>query len=360
MEWLFWGGIAVKLAVGGHDFGGLSFLVVLVADLRFLGLMGLMLLRAPALRWRALVMVVLEVGAAVGSGMFHEQILWALGFFVLYAYLNRPTVVAFLVWLLLLCVGAFLVHDTKWQIRTGTWGGSGRVEVFGQSIEPSIWNQPLIGGLCLLQSATKAVTGGYSDDSVGEMILRFNQGWIIDRVLHHVPEQEPYAWGETIVSALRAAALPRILAPDKHDVGGREFMARFAGYEPEWGTSMNIGFAGELYSNFGYWGGILGCGIYALVLGLAFRWVCVRALQSPLWWAVAVYAAHWAFKVETDIGAVLNYGVKAALVVFVVTRFLPAFRAALGGRADGAAPTVDAACAAAPAYRARRAGTVAC
>jgi len=182
------------------------------------------------------------------------------------------------------------------------------------------------------------LTGGYSDDSLGEMVLRFNQGWIVDRVLHHVPAYEPYAFGETIISAVEAAALPRIIAPDKHDVGGREFMIRFAGYEPEEGTSMDIGFAGELYANFGYWGGIIACGLYALMIGLALRWVSVRALRSPLWWAVAIYAGHWAFKVETDIGAVLNYAVKAALVVFVATRCLPAFRAALGTPALGEPP----------------------
>jgi len=190
----------------------------------------------------------------------------------------------------------------------------------------------LVGGLCLLQSATKAFTDGYGDDALGDMVQRFNQGWIIDRVLHHVPAEEPYASGETIVSALVASALPRIVMPGKHEIGGRAFMERFAGYPIREGTSMNLGFAGEMYANFGYWGGIAGCGIYALVLGLALRWVCLRARQSALWWAVAIYAAHWAFKAETDIGAVLNYLVKAALVVYLVARCLPAFRAALAGR----------------------------
>jgi hypothetical protein len=33
---------------------------------------------------------------------------------------------------------------------------------------------------------------------------------------------------------------------------------------------MNLGFAGEMYANFGLWGGVLGCGVYSLVLGLFF------------------------------------------------------------------------------------------
>jgi len=98
------------------------------------------------------------------------------------------------------------------------------------------------------------------------------------------------------------------------------------------GTSMNLGFGGELYANFGYWGGILGCGLYALVLGLGFRWVARRAHASPIWWAILVYVGHWALKAETDIGAVLNYIVKAAIVACVAAMCLPAVRAELAGR----------------------------
>src|ERR1035441_421181 len=110
-------------------------------------------------------------------------------------------------------------------------------------------------------------------------------------------------------------------------------MERFAGYTLTEDTSMNLGFAGEMYANFGYRGGIVGCGVYALILGLLFRWVTVRAQTSPLWWAIAVYVGHWALKAETDIGTVLNYLVKAGFVVFVVVMCLPALRAELTGRA---------------------------
>ena len=58
----------------------------------------------------------------------------------------------------------------------------------------------------------------------------------------------------------------------------------------------------------------------------------VRARTSPLWWAVAAYAGHWAMKAETDVGSVMNYVAKASLVVFVVTLCLPAFRDELRGQ----------------------------
>jgi len=86
-----------------------------------------------------------------------------------------------------------------------------------------------------------------------------------------------------------------------------------------------------MYANFGYWGGIAGCGIYALVLGLLCRWIAIRARSSPFWWAIAAYAGHWALKAESDVGSVLNYVTKASLIVFAVTLCLPALRAELRG-----------------------------
>jgi hypothetical protein len=176
------------------------------------------------------------------------------------------------------------------------------------------------------------LTGGYSDESIANSVTRFNQGWIIDRVIHHVPAEEPFARGETIWGALRAAALPRVLDPDKLIVNGRVNMERFAGHDMVGDTTMNIGFAGEMYANFGLWGGVLGCGCYALVLGLFFRWAAVLAQKSPFWWAIAVYCGHWAFKAETDIGGVLNYVVKSVVLVFCVSLLMPAMRNELLGK----------------------------
>jgi hypothetical protein len=329
---MFWGGIAVKLALGPSGFGRLLFFFLLLANLRFVSVMGLMLLEAPGWKWRTLVVVLLEISSAASTGMFHEFVLWSLGLFAVYVFTRRPRRLLFLGWLGAIGIGVFLLNDAKWQLRSAMWMGEGEVRVFGRNIQLSPWNRMFVGGLCLVQSGTKMFTGGYSDESLADMVMRFNQGWIIDRVMRHVPAEEPYARGETVWSALKAAFLPRVMAPDKQMAGGKAFMQRFAGYAPFEDTSMNLGFAGEMYANFGYWGGIVGCGVYALSLGLFFRWVAVRAQTTPLWWAIAAYVGHWAFKAETDIGAVLNYLVKAAVVVFAVVMCLPALRAELTGR----------------------------
>jgi hypothetical protein len=180
----------------------------------------------------------------------------------------------------------------------------------------------------------KSVTLSWDAEFVGDTGARYNQGWIINRIMEIVPATEPYARGETLFTAAKAAVLPRILAPDKHKAGGQEYMDRFAGmnFTADSGTtSMNLGYAGEMYANFGYWGGIAGCFGYALVLGLAYRLVSFWAAKKPLWWAFVLYIGLNALKAEDGIAEVLNWLVKASFVTAVIYFIFPALRAALSG-----------------------------
>jgi hypothetical protein len=331
LDYLLWGGIVVSF-FGSGTVGNLAFVVVLLGTLRFVGAIGWMILAAPGWKWRLAVLLIYEGYGATSIGMFHDLILWSLSLLAIYVFLRRVKRSVFVSVLVGLVAGVFFLQDAKWTLRAGIWEEGGDVIVFGKPMAFNKWTQPFVSVLCLIDSATKVFTGGYSDESIANSVTRFNQGWIIDRVMHHVPAEEPYARGETLWWALRATLLPRVFAPDKLIVNGRVNMERFAGHAMTGDTSMNLGFAGEMYANFGQWGGVAGCGVYALVLGLFFRWAAVLAQRSPFWWAIAVYCGHWAFKAETDVGGVLNYVVKGAIVAFVVTLFLPHLRAELLGR----------------------------
>jgi hypothetical protein len=92
---------------------------------------------------------------------------------------------------------------------------------------------------------------------------------------------------------------------------------------------MNLGYAGEMYANFGYWGGIAGCFFYALLLGLAFRWAFKRAVLHPLWWAFVPYVGLIALKADDGIVDVWNWIAKAPIVCAAVYYTFPAIRAAL-------------------------------
>jgi hypothetical protein len=180
----------------------------------------------------------------------------------------------------------------------------------------------------LAQGLWEAATLSMDSAFLSDTVVRYNQGWIVNQVMTLVPSEEPYAKGETIVTAAKAALVPRLLAPGKYTAGGKLNMARFAGMEME-GVSMNLGYAGEMYANFGYYGGIAGCFMYAVLLGLGFRWVASRALRSPLWWVFLPYVGSIAFKAEDGIGEILNWIVKATLVAAAVVLLFHDIRKAL-------------------------------
>ena len=84
-----------------------------------------------------------------------------------------------------------------------------------------------------------------------------------------------------------------------------------------------------MYANFGYWGAIIGCGLYCLGFALVFRFICIRAFVSPLWWAVLPYLCFVALKAEDDVVGVVNWTAKACIVMVMVCMAFPAFRQAL-------------------------------
>jgi hypothetical protein len=94
-------------------------------------------------------------------------------------------------------------------------------------------------------------------------------------------------------------------------------------------TSMNLGYAGEMYANFGHVGGLIGCGLYAVALGLLFRVICRRAFIHPLWWSLVPYIFFAAVKAEDGIDLVANWSVKSCVLLFGISMIFPAFRQAL-------------------------------
>jgi hypothetical protein len=273
-----------------------------------------------------------EVYTATLIGMFHDLVLWCFSLLAIFVFLRNLSRFTLVGGLFGLVVAVFILQDTKLALRRSIWNESAEVVVFGRPVTFSDWSRPFVSGLCLMDSATKLLRGGFTDESIGNSVTRFNQGWIIDRVMAHMPNDEPFARGETLWAAVNATLLPRFLAPDKVRIDGKMNMERFAAHSLGGGTSMNLGFAGEMYANFGLWGGAVGCGFYALALGLFFRGAAALSRRSAFWWAFAVYSGHWALKAETDVAGVMNYVFKATLVLLAVTWVMPSLRAELKGQ----------------------------
>lgn len=305
----------------------LSFVVLLVSNLRYIAVFGRMLCRVRGWGWRLALVIGMEILYASSSTMFHGLILWLSWSFALWLFVSKPS------WRVVLaaCIAGLLLlpalQRSKAQLREQLFGKD--EQAVAQDVRISSVDKAELWVTLLGSSLMQTITGDLEEDFVSEMLVRYNQGWIVDRVMQHVPVMEPFARGGTLKNAVFAALVPRAYFPDKLVAGGKAQMLQYAGMDLGEQTSMNLGYAGEMYANFGYWGGIAGCAAYWLVLGLLFRMACNRAFISPMWWCIVPYVGFSALKAEDDIAGVLNWTGKACVVLFAVCLAFPAFRHAL-------------------------------
>ncbi len=154
------------------------------------------------------------------------------------------------------------------------------------------------------------------NDILSLAAVRLNQGWIISAVMKNVPENEPFADGETIADAFESSLMPRFLSPDKKMAGGRENFRRFTGLPIGENTSMGISPLGEAYANFDVEGGIVFMLVYGLFFSGFFRMVASSTAKNPdfIFWIPLVF--YQGIKAETEIVVVLNQLVKGLIVAY--------------------------------------------
>ena len=306
-------GIVVQLMVARLlGAGSLAFIAVLVGNLGFVGALALLIARAPA--WWLRVAAVLGTQALVSAanGMFHDLVLWSAYFCltIIYVYRLRARTIA-----LLLAGGMAAIMVLNVVKRE-----------FRQSLETT--QEGLLGRAAML--GTTMLDNGsdldfaYEGDGLKANVTRLNQGWIIARVLYWVPSREPYAHGETIGATIRATLLPRVLDPNKLSIGGQTYFERFTGL-PLGRASMDLSLAGEMYANYGYWGGLLGILVFGALIGIIYRVFLRWAYHSPLWWAWAPFVLLYSSKAENSIAEVTNHVAKSWIVVVAVIALVPAW-----------------------------------
>jgi hypothetical protein len=322
-------GIGCQILGRSLDISALNFVLVLFANLRFVGGAGWLMLRASGWRWRVGTLLALEIMSATRTTMFGDLAMWSLALLPLYLYRSRLRPTAIFALLLLCCVAFVAMDSAKTRFREIRESGAVEpISLFGLHLGQTETLRPLVWLLYLADAALRTVTFQLSEAEISHLIERQSHGWIVNQVMLRVPQSEPYANGRTIWIALESAALPRFLAPNKYRAGG-EYFERFTGMalmDPDSGersTSMNLGFSGEFYANFGKLGGILASGLFGLFSGLTLRWFYRKSFRSVLWLAFFPFVFLWGMKAEEGIGEMLNWIVKASFVVAAVVWVSP-------------------------------------
>ena len=283
----------------------LSFLFFLLSGMQFVGVY-IILLTDSKLKWPAFAFVMgLVVMQSVRMGMFGELVLWMLFSLLIIAFVYK---IKLWLKLLVIALGLFVVliiQSTKEEYRMATWyavSDKSNVEIYQDVIMQRLTNPAMLFEESVLQN----------------MGARLNQGWIIARILNHMPENHEHVKGETIEVGIYAALLPRIIAPDKAMAGGRANFERFTGTELPETTSMDISLVGEGYANYGKTGGV----IFLLIMGVFYNLMIIATISLAkkyptviLWLPILFFQV---IKAETDFATVLNHFSKAAIVAFGV------------------------------------------
>jgi hypothetical protein len=292
----------------------IRYAALLVGDLSCVGALTLCLMRAPGWWMRVAVVLVAQLVLASVDGVFHDLLLWVVYTMLIIVYRDRLRA-RVLVGLILIGVYAVAtLNGIKMDYR----------RELEQTVEPTAGQR-----LQMLGDAVGAPIlhpgDVFSEDHIRYGVTRLNQGWIISRILRRVPTAEPYADGETLVTALENAAVPRVLRPNKYVAGGNAYFERFTGVSM-FGASMNLGLSGEMYANFGRAGAWIAVFAWGSLVGLLFVGFVRAARRSPLWWAWAPYVMLYTAQAENGVGEVVNQVSKSILVMLVVITVLPAWR----------------------------------
>lgn len=292
-------GIAASL-LKRHVPESLDFVFWLLSNVKFVGVLYL-LFSQDRKKWGVLAVAIILSGlSAMQAAMFFEFLLWTV-FFSFYVAIIRGFSMKTKVGLLVIgFIGIIALQGMKMQYRKMIWYGTPDSEtvLFARLLGEELG----MGGEEFL-----------GNDAVGSTVIRINEGWIVSRIMQHVPQHTPFADGETVFDAVYASLVPRFLDPDKTRAGGSEHFERFTGYELI-RTSMGISVLGEGYANFGVTGAWLFLGAYGALLGmgLGLLYSMCRRWPTLILWFPLIFL--YPVKAEAELAKVLNHFVKSGLL----------------------------------------------
>jgi hypothetical protein len=304
-------GMLVDIYVVDYVSSQWAFLAYLVSTFRFVGALGWMVTQTPGWWWRvALVLIHLTAVQSTG-GLFYLVVHWGGYFLLVYAFMKRwrwQMAVALVVGML----GLSLLQSVKPTFRSS---------LNERQVSGPVESITRLTGLLVDKLKTGEIVDTTTDTN--DSLVRFNQGWIIARVMKRVPDDVPYAMGQTLSDAVLFSIVPRFLFPDKKEGSSKTLFAQYTGVELMMGTRMGLGIIGEFYANFGKWGGIASAFVYGCVIGYVFLLFADRAQRNPLWWAVASTVLLPSVEPGFNVEDIFNHVVKAAIVLMVLWKLLP-------------------------------------
>lgn len=285
--------------------GSLGFLFKLLGSLQFMGVY-MILFGNSKIKWILFSAVLgAVIGTSVLQGMFGELMNWLLFSFLVISIVAKIPMWGKVSFILFGFVMILMIQSTKEEYRKATWfatSSKSNSEIYKEILMDRLSNPAKL----------------FDSEVLNNMGARLNQGWIIARIMGHMPINYEFVKGETVITALYAGLVPRVLVPNKAKAGGRANFERFTGTPLPETTSMDISLMGEGYANYGVMGGI----VFLFCIGTFYNWVIIKILKISENHPILILFVPMLFfdviKAETDFATIFNYLSKSALVVSLV------------------------------------------
>lgn len=287
--------------VSNYFSSDLAFVFYLIGSFKFIGLF-IIVLSEKRVNYLALVLVVGSiVFSSLGSGMFHDLLTWiiflAAVFAIKYEVSNFVKMIGLVIFIFIATIIQLLKSD--YRVLTSIDENQAGFETFAKVYQQENMKE-----------------GVFNFQKLAQSNVRINQGFIVTNIMFIVPEKEPFANGDELKDILKAAFLPRILAPDKLKAGDRSLFRKYSGIPITQGTSMGLSSIGDAYINFGIMGGI----VFMFFLGLMYSEVLVFFfnIQSrfPLIILFSPLIFYYPIRPDCELQTILGHLVKSIFIVF--------------------------------------------
>lgn len=280
-------------------------LVYYSSQLTFIGILYLLHSKIEGKTWISIAALVLLVAQSAKTGMYGELVFWSI-FGMMILTLGSQVGIVFKSSLLIFGAAMILlVQVVKQEYRQVMWSGSEK------GSKPSAMFE-------IAKSRILDPASIITPNKLFALSTRVNQGFLVARAMDYVPKKEPFANGETIITSLAAAVLPRFVWHNKPEIGGRDMICRFLGDCNKLKYSYNIGQLGEGYVNFGVIGGAIFMFFYGWFIRLSYSIIAnmsIRHATLILWLPLIFFTT---LALETDFLTFINSFAKAIVFVALI------------------------------------------
>jgi len=280
----------------------LGFVFFLFSNFKFIGAF-LIILGNKKLKPLYLVIVFGSIAASsLQQAMFHDLITWLIFLGAVFALKYKPSVNIKALFAIGFALLALVIQQLKGDYRHTTYSGE---EGAGLSTFIQTYDE----------SQSK---GRFSAESIAESNVRINQGYIVTHIMKTVPDKVPYENGAEMLEILKAAILPRILAPNKLMAGDRTIFMKYTGLFLLPGTSMGLSTMGDAYVNFGTFGGTIFMFFFGLLFSEILNAFYKRSVEYPVLLLFIPMVFYYPIRPDCELQTILGHLFKSCFLIFVM------------------------------------------